>query len=437
LTRPAADQGPATHSALHRLTDTVVARWARAVECIQATKVASWVPTSPGALAQSEEDLLAAFVTQGKRTRTRTAAPLSPALARGSARASESTLHGVQVVRASSLARPPRRAVVLTHGFGAGLGLFAMQLDPLAAAFGRVLAVDWPGFGLSPRLGSDAVAPFLGTSVRDAERWFLDPFRAWLAACEVDEFVLVGHSMGGYLSAVEALERHEARGRQASAGPGKLRGVVMLSPFGMAGLPHGAGRISDRAPRAIRKLVRRIEDRETSGQAMIRALGPAGPPLIRRARRGMSAGFAARLAELDGASGAATPPSGAGQKHISVHAQRAHAMVANFAFHVNAQPGSWETGERAFAHLGEGITWARDPLASRIQAARGLGVPAALLYGDRDWMDPRPALRLASALPAAAGVTVEIVPNAGHNLMIDNPEETNAAIIRHAERFFS
>jgi pimeloyl-ACP methyl ester carboxylesterase len=73
----------------------------------------------------------------------------------------------------------------------------------LSSAF-RLYAIDLLGTGLSGR------PPFRVRNREEAERFFVDSLDTWRQEQGLDKMVLMGHSMGGYLSACYAL-RHPER----------------------------------------------------------------------------------------------------------------------------------------------------------------------------------------------------------------------------------
>ncbi|MFL5423958.1 MAG: alpha/beta fold hydrolase, partial [Myxococcales bacterium] len=99
------------------------------------------------------------------------------------------------------------RPIVLVHGLG-GSHLNWLAVAPGLAAHGRVLALDLVGHGLTPSLGRSAT---VGNNRRVLGR-FLD-------AVAREPAVLVGNSMGGYLSIAEA-----------AAEPGKIESIVLVNP---------------------------------------------------------------------------------------------------------------------------------------------------------------------------------------------------------------
>ncbi|KAH3668518.1 hypothetical protein OGAPHI_002272 [Ogataea philodendri] len=114
--------------------------------------------------------------------------------------------------------------VVLVHGYGAALGFFYKNFDALTNVPGiRLHALDLLGFGLSsrpkfPNLKGDTVEDVLAS-----EDFFIDSLESWRKAKGIDHFVLMGHSLGGYLSAAYYMKY----------GDGIVDKLVMISPVGI------------------------------------------------------------------------------------------------------------------------------------------------------------------------------------------------------------
>lgn len=106
--------------------------------------------------------------------------------------------------------------MLLVHGLGATLDHWALAI-PLLSKSRRVLAIDLPGFGRSGK--PDRV-------YSPAE--FVAVLHGFLSALGVTRFVLVGHSMGGAISAEFALE-HEAA----------VERLVLVDAAGMTRMPTG------------------------------------------------------------------------------------------------------------------------------------------------------------------------------------------------------
>jgi pimeloyl-ACP methyl ester carboxylesterase len=99
------------------------------------------------------------------------------------------------------------RPLVLVHGLG-GSHLNWLAVAPRLAAYGRVLALDLAGHGRTPSLGR--------TARIGANRRLLGRFIEVVAG---EPAVLMGNSMGGYLSLAEA-----------AAEPEKVASLVLVSP---------------------------------------------------------------------------------------------------------------------------------------------------------------------------------------------------------------
>lgn len=88
--------------------------------------------------------------------------------------------------------------LVLLHGFGGGVGLWAMNLDALSQQR-PVYAFDLLGFGQSSR-------PHFSTDAQEAETQFVESIEEWREKLGLESVILLGHNLGGYLAAAYSLK---------------------------------------------------------------------------------------------------------------------------------------------------------------------------------------------------------------------------------------
>ena len=119
--------------------------------------------------------------------------------------------------------------LVFLHGYGEHLLTWRGVIDPLAKHY-RILAVDLPGFGGSDKPDRPYTVDSMVATVRDLlARWTKPPV------------ILVGHSMGGAISAATA-----------AAEPEKVVALVLVAP---AGIDVALGGIMDTMSRRRSALI--------------------------------------------------------------------------------------------------------------------------------------------------------------------------------------
>ena len=109
--------------------------------------------------------------------------------------------------------RATKTPLVLVHGFGGGVGLWAMNVDNLSQNR-TVYAFDVLGFGRSSR-------PQLSSDPEEAEEQFVDSIEQWREKIGLDKFVLLGHSLGGYLASSYTIKY-----------PARVKHLILADPWG-------------------------------------------------------------------------------------------------------------------------------------------------------------------------------------------------------------
>lgn len=286
-------------------------------------------------------------------------------------------LHSVEGGRANG------PALVYLPGYGAGIGFIFRILKGLTTAF-SLYAVDPLGTGLSAR------PKFWPKSTKEAEAFFVESLEEWRKVRKLDSFILVGHSMGGYLAACYALSY-----------PERVKHLVMVCPAGVGAKAHDWS-----PPEAVKspwtlggQLYRLASTMWTSGVtpgSIIRFLGPYGKRLVQGyTQRRFLVGHHLTQDEVD--------------------------IFSEYMYGIVASKGS---GEYALRYILEPFAFAKDPLEHRMS---NLQVPISFIYGSQDWMDPLAADRVIERIrqnrsPLIDGDLKRLTTEwAGHYPYLDQP----------------
>lgn len=312
-----------------------------------------WVPTSSQKLEEAENSML-----------SEVRAPIE--------RMTIKVRDGNEINTIKTGSGPP---LVMLHGFGAGVGFWCGNIDALSRRY-TVYAMDMPGFGRSSR----ANLSFKTTD--QAEDYFTNSIEDWADSVGLKNFVLLGHSFGGYVSACYALKHSD-----------RVAHLILADPWGVPALAdNDTPRQLTFRQKAIVKLVTM-----SSPLSAVRAVGPYGPALVAKARPDIP--------------------------HKFDHIHSKTEVVINYLFHINAQ--SPATGELAFSALTESLGWARNPLINRLNALPET-VPTTFIYGQNTWMDKSAGQALSQAMKGPT--TLLEVSQSGHHLYIDNAPDFNEAV---------
>lgn len=118
--------------------------------------------------------------------------------------------------------------LVILHGYGAGLGFFYKNFEPLSRAKGwQLYALDMLGMGRSTRPPFKIKAKNRQDAITEAEDWFIDALEEWRVKRKIERFTLLGHSLGGYMAVAYALKY-----------PGRLNKLILASPVGIPEDPY-------------------------------------------------------------------------------------------------------------------------------------------------------------------------------------------------------
>ena len=366
--------------------------------------------------------------------------------------------------------------LVMLHGYGAGLGFFYQNFEPVTRVQGwRLYALDMLGMGNSSRPAFRIQSKDPKDKIEEAESFFVDALEEWRKLRKIDKFTLLGHSLGGYLATAYALKY-----------PGHLNKLILASPVGIPEDPYAthaelpephdstlaqeftqsqesivgqeasavngdvrstttndgnsnnnkAVKTASKAPRRPLPgwLVWLWDTNCVSPFSIVRMGGPLGPRFV--------SGWTSR-------------------RFNHLPAEESAALHA-YSYNVFRQKGS---GEYALTYILAPGAYARSPLINRIQevgrqiispAAEGqpekreTGFPVVLMYGESDWMDVAGGYAAEEKIKARAekalmegteeqrrdengSARVIVVRKAGHHLYLDNPDEFNKFITKELE----
>lgn len=257
--------------------------------------------------------------------------------------------------------------VLLVHGLGEHLGYWVSTIPALAEAGLRVLAPELPGFGRSERPS----APW-------SLSWQNDKIRALCArVCPGRVPLWVGHSMGGHLGLLAALDH-----------PASVSGLVLLAP---AGVERFTG----------------AESRQLKAAASPQMYAAMTPELL-------SADYRNRLFGVFN-----------GEAEARLRERIRFREAPDFMGY--AQAVSWGVA----AMLDE-------PVAGRLAREGVPGtLPVTVLLGGLDRLIPNPFLHpsmsqrdlVSEARRLLPGAEIITVPGVGHMLQLEDPITVNQAII--------
>ncbi|KAH9297735.1 hypothetical protein KI387_029417, partial [Taxus chinensis] len=232
--------------------------------------------------------------------------------------------------------------LVMVHGYGASQGFFFRNFDALASRF-RVIAIDQLGWGASSR------PDFTCKSTEETESWFIDSFEEWREVKNLDNFILLGHSFGGYVAAKYAIKH-----------PEHVRHLILVGPAGFTTETDQKNEwISKFKTTWKGAIINHFWESNFTPQRIVRSLGPWGPNLVRKYTN-------ARF--------------GTHSTGDTLNEEESN-LLSDYVYHTLAAKAS---GELCLKYIFSFGAFARKPL---VQSAPEWKVPTTFIYGCYDWMD--------------------------------------------------
>lgn len=354
--------------------------------------------------------------------------------------------------------------LVMVHGYGAGLGFFYKNFEPITRTPGlKLYALDMLGMGNSSRPPFKIHAKTKEEQVIEAENWFIDALEEWRKARKIERFTLLGHSLGGYLAVSYALKY-----------PGHLKKLILASPVGIPKDPYAVNAsMPEEGETTIESeftqdQAQPVQHNEPSRQVdKPGATGNVTPPnMPKRPLPGWlvwlwDANISPfSIVRMTGPLGPRFVSGWSSRRFNHLPPEESQALH-DYSFSIFKQKGS---GEYALAYILAPGAYARRPVIDRIQGVgrqalppidgeavkKETGLPIVFMYGENDWMDAAGGKAAKEKLEAAqrtaladatdeqkrsenGSAKVVVIPKAGHHLYLDNPNEFNDVILRELE----
>lgn len=361
-------------------TSSSILRWPPALR---------WLPTSIKEVLGSERSLLSLIKTPHVQEEVNIGSGPPGSKVRWF-RSSSNEPRFIHTVTYETAENSKAPTLVMVHGYGASQGFFFRNFDALASRF-RVIAIDQLGWGASSR------PDFTCKSTEETEAWFIDSFEEWRKAKNLDEFILLGHSFGGYVAAKYALKY-----------PEHVKHLILV---GSAGFSDESNKKAEWITqfKATWKgaILNHLWESNFTPQKFVRGLGPFGPRIVKGYT---SVRFVTRTA---------------GDTLNEIEAK----LLSDYVYHTLAAKAS---GELCLKYIFAFGAFARSPL---LKSASEWKVPTTFIYGYHDWMDYEGAVEARKLMSVPAEIIR--VPQAGHFAFLDNASGFHSAVFYACRKFFS
>lgn len=308
---------------------------------------------------------------------------------------------------------------LLIHGYAASSMAFHLTFNKLSNGIRDLYAIDLPGNGLSetPKLKLPTLHTHKMTFDKDHtkfsmdgkndttgelnllkeyEDYYLKKIDEWREENHIEKFNIIGHSFGGYISFKYAISY-----------PERVENIGLISPLGMERnvyslnnkfTPSQEYQVTVEDPSSIYysrnfKVPAWLFNNQLN---TLRYMGPIGGSLAKRYIN---------------------------RAYVRVPGTEYHDYLYHVFYKSNKFP---KTTINNFTNMFTRNLLAKDPILDNLDKLKAKKV--LLMYGDHDWMNGEAGYSMAKELAQSyhykphEQVDFLQVPNAGHNLFLDNPE---------------
>ncbi|KAJ8664527.1 hypothetical protein QAD02_006189 [Eretmocerus hayati] len=270
--------------------------------------------------------------------------------------------------------------IVLLHGMGAGVGMWILNLDALSEKR-PLYAIDLLGFGRSSR-------PNFSKDALEAESQLVTSIEQWREQMKLEKFILLGHSLGGYLAMSYSIKY-----------PERVRHLILADAWGFAEKSTANNPFEKfRVPMWARALF--IVSQPLNPLWAVRLAGPWGQWLIEKFRPNLINKFEPILKDDT-------------------------KLMAQYLHQCNSQKPS---GECAFNAMKDYNPWAKNPMVRRFDKLDPK-IPITFLNGGQSWLDTSSS-EVIKEKRSESYVHIETIPDAGHQIFTDQSKAFNESVIK-------
>ncbi|KAI1109187.1 alpha/beta-hydrolase [Nemania sp. NC0429] len=436
------------------VTPTVAER--NVISCIPYLREAVAAENSPLARIPSAED-------PGQTQTSAKSDPYGPRIWKSTMVPLSGKNRGLNEFSIERVGEPVDDSLVMLHGYGAGLGFYYKNFEPLSRLTGwKIYALDWLGMGNSNRPPFKITAKDPKEKITEAENWFIDSLEEWRKIRKLDKFTIIGHSLGGYLAVSYALKY-----------PGHIKKLILASPVGVPEDPYAMNAEMPEPSESTFQAEFTVDQEATTTHHDTNRLAeaknrPAGTAEVNAPRKRPYPSWLVWLWDANVSPFSIVRLAGPlGPRFVSGWTSRRfnhlpdeeRQTLHDYAYSLFRQKGS---GEYVLPYVLAPGAHARRPIINRIHAVgrqtitpatettpavKETGFPIIFMYGENDWMDVAGGLAAEEKIKEArvrilsqatdeekkkenGSCKVAIVKKAGHHLYLDNPEEFNEYITR-------
>ncbi|KAJ8928507.1 hypothetical protein NQ314_018923 [Rhamnusium bicolor] len=203
------------------------------------------------------------------------------------------------------------------------------------------------GFGHSSR-------PTFSNDSIEAEQQMINSLEEWRKQVNLENFILLGHSFGGYLATSYTINY-----------PQRVKHLILADPWGLSEQPPKLS--TSLWIKTLKVLLYPLS--HFNPLATVRAAGPIGPWLVRKVRNDISQKYAAALENED--------------------------IISEYIYQCNSQR---PTGESAFHNMCQGFILAKNPMVHRFDKITK-DIPITVIFGEHSWIPKAPGYILKEKRP--------------------------------------